>query len=119
MPANIPAGALGRPPEEFLQAVDVCADEWRRDDTNLWVGGMVAAAWWVCGYTPHPPMEPDKESVADRDAIVDQLMMAGTARLGDAETTAWARGVYRMLIYATGYSDEVPLLPTRPAPARP
>ncbi|MFG1898706.1 hypothetical protein ACGFIP_32330 [Micromonospora zamorensis] len=117
MSVSIAPGALGRPPEEFLVAVELCAEEWRRDTGNMWVGGMVAAAWWICGHTPHPPMTPDRDVIADGDEIASQLLLAGTARLAQAEpASSYARGVYRMLTYAAGYSDELPLSPTRPAP---
>ncbi|MGC4891096.1 hypothetical protein [Micromonospora sp. DT227] len=113
MAANIPAGALGRPVAEFLAAVDVCAEEWRRDPGHAWVGGMVAAGWWVCGHTPHPPMRPDVEATATRVQIAEDMMRAGTVmrRAGTPEGE-WARGVYRMLRYAIGYTDELPLEPT-------
>lgn len=118
MPANIPAGALGRPPSEFLAAVGLCADEWYRNPGHTWVGGMVAAGWWICGHTPHPPMRPDEEAVATRVQIAQEVMLAGTAvRRGTATEAAWARGVHRMLRYAIGYTDELPLAPTGRMPA--
>ncbi|MFF0469318.1 hypothetical protein ACFYPX_18040 [Micromonospora zamorensis] len=123
MSVTIPDGVLGRPAAHFLAAVDICAAEWRRDNDNLWVGGMVAAGWWICGYTPHPPMQPDREVTATFGEVAEQMRMAGTATLdnggpGTAAAT-WARGVYRMLNYAIGYTDELPLLPaTRRTPAR-
>lgn len=118
MPANIPAGALGRPVSEFLAAVDVCADEWRRDTGHVWVGGMVAAGWWICGYTSHPPMRPHEEATATRVQIAQDMMLAGLALHGGRTPEgAWARGVYRMLRYAIGYTDELPLTPPRRVPA--
>ncbi|WP_431881588.1 hypothetical protein [Micromonospora chalcea] len=118
MPANIAAGALGRPTSEFLAAVDVCADEWRRDPDNAWVAGMVAAGWWVSGFTTHPPMRPDAEAAGTRVQIAQEMMLAGTVMHGErSQATAWARGVYRMLRYAIGYTDDLPLTPPRRVPA--
>ncbi|SCL17770.1 hypothetical protein GA0070616_1354 [Micromonospora nigra] len=116
MPDTIPAGVYGRPVEHIHAAVDICAQQWRRDQSDNWVGGMTAAGWWLLGHTPFPPMNPDREAAVDRREISEQMRMAGMAMHGtagsDSVQSSWARGVYRMLEYAIGYTDELPLTPT-------
>jgi hypothetical protein len=78
-----------------------------------WLQGMVASSVWVLGFAHQAPVS-DHQGVATGEALRGELIAAGRADLpgdGDPREPAkmYARGAYRMLAYALGLRDELPV----------
>lgn len=112
---------LGREVDDILAAYAVALamyeHEPRTSRAKPWLGGMVVAGQWIVGYVDTSPVT-NRARPATVLNVGDELLAAGqidmpepgrhSTQLPGAEQM-WARGSYRMLAYALGYTDELPV----------
>lgn len=117
MEPDVQPGALGRSAEEVgaAHAIALAMYQHEADGSTAkpWLQGMVATSVWVLGFAGQAPVS-DHVGPATASALRRELIAAGRADMpgdGDPREPAkmYARGAYRMLAYALGLRDELPV----------
>jgi hypothetical protein len=118
---------LPRSLEQILTAYAIAhaMNEYEAPDSPAkpWLVGMVSAAQWLIGYQASAPMRsslirPTRREVGAELIEAGRMDMPGDGRGLDDREGMYARGVYRMLAYALGYRDEVPVKLSREVASR-
>lgn len=113
-PAVVPGG---RPAAEVAaaQAFAIAMFRHEPDGTTAkpWLRGMAAAGLWILGRHDRAPVTQTQGPVTAA-TLGNEMLAAGQADMpgkGDPRDPAkmYARGAYRMLVYAMGYTDEMPV----------
>lgn len=121
MEPRVQPGALGRPAVEVFTAQAFAIAMFRHEpgdtDAKPWLLGMAAAGLWILGQVDQAPVS-KRMSPATAAALGEEMLAAGKADMpgqGNPRDPAkmYARGVYQMIVYAMGHSDEMPVKLTR------
>lgn len=117
MEPRIQPGALGRPAVEVGAAQAFAVAMYRHEPAGTtakpWLQGMVAAGLWILGQADQAPVS-GRKIAATAAALGEEMLAAGEADMpghGDPREAVkmYARGAYRMIVYALGYRDELPV----------
>lgn len=117
MEPHVQPGALGRSAEQVGAARAIALAMYQHEPEGTiakpWLGGMVAAGTWLLGLTDQSPVS-HRTGPATRASLDNELLAAGQADMpGDGNprdpAKMYARGAYRMLVYALGLRDEMPV----------